>query len=103
MKHTKDILADELRKIGLSEMADKAATGYYHDYLSPLATPCMQLEQDLRAITTPEAEALRKRHLNGEFDATAEEGQDWEHSTEGQETLSHLSPAMRKMFTGKTN
>ena len=35
--HTKDILARELTKAGLSEMAAKAAIGDYHDFLSPLA------------------------------------------------------------------
>jgi hypothetical protein len=68
--HTKDILAAELRKAGLDDMADKAAMGYYHDFLSPLATPSLQLAADLTAVSTPAALALRDRHMNGEFDAT---------------------------------
>lgn len=88
--HTKDILAAELTKAGLPEMAEKAATGYYHDYLSPLAMPCMQLAEDLAKAGTPAALALRARHINGEFDATKEEGDEWAASPDGQETFSRL-------------
>lgn len=70
-------LSAELHKIGLGDMAVRAAHGYYHDFLSPLATPCMQLAADLAAVGTPEAMALRARHINGEFDATKEEGEEW--------------------------
>lgn len=75
--HTKDKLAAELNKAGLGDMAIKAANGYYHDFLSPLATPCIQLAADLAAVGTPAAMALRDRHLNGEFDASREEGEEW--------------------------
>lgn len=88
--HTKDILAAELRKAGLQEMADKAATGYYHDFLSPLDMPCLQLAAELAAAGTPAALALRQRHLNGEFDATEEEGDAWMASPEGREALGEL-------------
>lgn len=96
--HTKDFLAQELKGAGLAEMADKAATGYYHDYLSPLPDGAMQLERDLREAATSEAEALRQRHLNGEFDASKEESDTWMGSKEGQQALSELSPQMRKVF-----
>lgn len=82
--HSKDILAGELRKAGLPEMADKAATGYYHDFLSPLDAPCMQLAADLAKAGTPAALALRERHLDGEFDASSEESDEWAASPEGQ-------------------
>lgn len=101
--HTKDILADELIKAGLGDMSLKARGGYYHDYLSPLAAPCLQLAADLAAAGTPAALALRKRHLNGEFDATEEEANDWEHSADGQDALGRLPPAMRKIFQGEKN
>jgi hypothetical protein len=90
MMHTKDILAAELTKAGLPEMAAKAATGYYHDFLSPLDTPCLQLAADLAAVGTPAAMALRARHVNGEFDATKEESDDWAASSEGRKTLGLL-------------
>lgn len=88
--HTKDFLAQELRAAGLDDMAEKAATGWYHDFLSPLDLPCQQLEADLRAVGTPAAEALRKRHINGEFDASSEESEEWAKSEEGQETFGRL-------------
>lgn len=88
--HTKEILAMELTKAGLSEMAAKAATGYYHDFLSPLPTPCIQLETDLVAAGTPAALALRSQHLNGEFDATLEESDDWAAGPDGQAAFAQL-------------
>jgi hypothetical protein len=90
MTHTKDILAAELRKAGLHEMADRAAAGYYHDFLSPLAIPDAQLEHDLRMAGTPEAEALRRRHLSGEFDASPEESDAWAASQDGQDAMRRL-------------
>jgi hypothetical protein len=92
--HTKDILATELEKAGLWDMAMKARGGYYHDFLSPLDTPCLQLEADLRAVGTPAALALRLRHINGEFDASAEESEEWASGPEGQD-------AMRRLVEGK--
>lgn len=99
--HTKDILADELRKIGLTTMAEKAATGYYHDFLSPLSTPCLQLAHDLKtfaeapSLSEPrrlEVRTLLARHMNGEFDASKEESEAWAASQEGQETFGALMP-----------
>lgn len=97
-KHTKDILADELRKAGLLDMSIKAAQGYFHDYLSPLPFPELQLANDLLAAGTPAALALRGRHLNGEFDASFEESEEWALSPDGQEAAKALSPAQRKML-----
>ena len=87
---TKDKLALALAEAGLYEMAGKAAQGYYHDYLSPLALPEMQLDADLHAAGTPEAQALRRRHHNGEFDASIEESEQWAASADGQETMRRL-------------
>jgi hypothetical protein len=88
--HTKDFLAQELRAAGLDEMADKAATGYYHDYLSPLDLPEMELAADLQEAGTPQALALRRRHINGEFDASKEESDEWAASPEGQAAFKTL-------------
>ncbi len=88
--HTKDILAAELETAGLADMAKKAREGYYHDFLSPLDTPCLQLAEDLAAVGTPAALALRERHLDGEFDASIEESEAWAASPEGQAFLRRL-------------
>lgn len=90
MMHTKDKLADALENAGLNDMAAKARDGYYHDYLSPLATPCIQLADDLAAKGTPEALAVRARHLNGEFDATREESDEWANSPDGKDAFRRL-------------
>ena len=85
--HSKDFLASELRKAGLKELANRAASGFYHDFLSPLAFPSLQLSEDLTKAGTPEALALRDRQADCEFDATFEESEEWEHSPEGQAML----------------
>lgn len=91
--HTKDFLAQELRKAGLEEMAVKAEAGYYHDFLSPLAFPEMQLLEDLRLANTPAAIELGKRHLNGEFDANEAESDAWMNSEEGKASMRMLADA----------
>jgi hypothetical protein len=88
--HSKDMLAEALTEIGLTEMADKAREGYYHDFLSPLAMPEMQLVNDLAKVGTPDAMMLRQRVMGGDFDATAEESEAWANSQEGQETFGRL-------------
>lgn len=87
MEHTKDYLARHLEAAGLPEMATKARTGYYHDFLSPLPMPSIQLDKDLRAANTPAAEELRRRHHEGEFDASLFESHEWAKSPEGKATL----------------
>ena len=72
--HSKDFLAQELARAGLNDMAMRAATGWYHDFLSPLDLPCQQLDLDLvRAAENgfTQAMELRQRHHAGEFDATS--------------------------------
>jgi hypothetical protein len=95
--HTKDKLARALRAIDLEAMAVKAEEGYYHDYLSPLAMPSVQLVNDLlEAASDPEqprvAEilVLRDRVINGDFDASEKESDDRAKSAEGQEAFSRL-------------
>ncbi len=91
-EHTKDKLAGALREAGLEEMAKKAEAGYYHDFLSPLDAPCLQLMQDLREVSAnnPKVPELMRRHCNGEFDASKEESDEWAASLEGQDTFRRL-------------
>ena len=97
-QHTKDKLADALRDIpGMPTiMITRAEEGYYHDFLSPLALPELQLVTDLRAIAihpaTPLASKRRVQQMiqqvvDGEFGASPEEGDEWMKSPEGQETM----------------
>ncbi len=94
--HTKDILASELARAGLFNMSTLAAQGYYHDFLSPIAAPCIQLAADLAHVGTPAALAIRARHLNGEFDASKEESDEWAASAEGQAAYAELTRSARK-------
>ena len=94
--HTKDMLAEALRNIGLDEIADKAAEGFYHDFLSPLALPEMALITTLGAAASKHPdkadaiETLRRRVIDGDFDASAEESDEWAESEDGQDTFRRL-------------
>lgn len=94
--HTKDMLADALQQVGLDEMSAKARTGFYHDFLSPLDLPEMALITALGAAVTAHPAkadaimALRNRVIDGDFDASAEESEEWAKSEEGQETFGRL-------------
>ncbi|MDA9539233.1 hypothetical protein ACM41_24340 [Bradyrhizobium sp. CCBAU 21362] len=101
-EHTKDKLAAALRDVGLTDMADKAATGYYHDYLSPLDMPELELIRDLaRAASMAEGRRgqddakkileLRRRAMNGDFDASEAESEEWAKSEEGQAAFRMLT------------
>lgn len=88
--HTAELLARALEAEedpALTMIANRARVGYYHDYLSPLALPTIQLVTDLRAA---KHEALAARVMNGEFDASAAESQEWM-STEGQQMVKQLA------------
>jgi hypothetical protein len=71
--HTKDILADELRKAGLPLMAKMAADGAYSNGLSLHALPEMVLRHDLLDAHSPLANDLLRRVDAGEFEATEDE------------------------------
>lgn len=94
--HTKDILAAALRDVGLDAMAERAATGFYHDFLSPLDLPELTLLDDLAVAASRHPEkrgaimALRERVKDGDFDATAEESDEWANSPEGKDAFRRL-------------
>jgi hypothetical protein len=80
-------------------MVERARAGYYHDFLSPLAMPEVQLVADLRAAAAnrslprsarQEIEQMAQRVIAGEFDASKEESGEWAASPEGQETFATL-------------
>lgn len=74
---TKERLAEALRAIGQPEMAEKAATGYWDDYESPLRLPLHDLVACLRGIDTKAAHALAERVIAGDYDGTKEEADAW--------------------------
>jgi hypothetical protein len=97
-EHTTVKLARALKAIpGVPpEMIKRATDGYYHDYLSPLATPDVQLVTDLRELadrpatprnSRPLLRALAKAVTDGQYDASKEESEQWMRSPEAQETM----------------
>lgn len=101
-EHTTQKLARALREVpGVPEaMITKALEGHYHDYLSPLTFPEVQLVADLRELASrpatprnsrPLLRRLADRVIAGEFDATREESEEWARSPEGQETFRQLA------------
>src|SRR3954466_10081096 len=99
--HTKDMLAEALRAVGLNEMAVAASKGYYHDFLSPLDLPeialCQHLAEEARLHPDrPEIGALRDLLSTGGFDANEEESEAWAASPEGQAAFAALSAKVPK-------
>ena len=80
-------------------MVTRAIDGYYHDFLSPLDFPEMQLVADLRELaklpatprnSRPLLRALAEAVVDGDYDASPEESDAWAKSPEGQETFRAL-------------
>ena len=89
--HTKDKLAQAMREAKLPQgIIANATAGYYDDFLSPLATPLLELAKDLLTIATPAALELRLRVIRGDFDGTPEESEAWAESPEGQAAMARL-------------
>lgn len=90
--HTTEKLAralEELDDPSLYPLILRARGGYYHDFLSPLAMPEVQLMNDLRRAGHP---AFAARVLDGEFDASPAEIAAWRASPEGQAVADELMP-----------
>jgi hypothetical protein len=101
-EHTTVKLAKALSSIpGVpQDMITRAVDGYYHDFLSPLDMPKVQLIADLRALAAapatprdsrPMLRQMAKQVIDGEFDASGEESEAWAKSPEGQETMRLLA------------
>jgi hypothetical protein len=79
---------ESLNDPALAGMIAQARAGYYDDYKSSLAMPQVQLVLNIRSHGHPE---FAKRVIDGEFDATLEEGEAWINSLEGQAALAQLT------------
>jgi hypothetical protein len=99
-EHTTTRLARALEAIPgcPGAIIERARTGYYHDYLSPLDTPEVQLLADLRALGTtvprasrPLLRALAADITRGKYDATKAEADAWGQTAEGQEAFAELA------------
>lgn len=93
---TSQKLADALRHLNLEDLAKRAESDEFHDFLSPHGMPAFVLTNELvqTAMEFPlkleEITELRHRVINGEFDASEEESHEWARSEDGQETFKRL-------------
>lgn len=93
-----ELLAKALDEAGLVGLAEMARADMFHDYRSDFIFPEMELEAALRAArdACPDAvrrvkiEDIRLDVIEGKYDATKEEGDEWVASPEGQETFRKL-------------
>jgi hypothetical protein len=104
-EHTTEKLARALRELGTlavpPALIRRAEAGHYHDFLSPLAFPEMELVNELTALANHPSRArrpaglalmgLRQRVIDGEFDASKAESDAWARSPEGQATWAELT------------
>lgn len=98
--HTARILAHALTEAGAPpDMIRRAERGYYHDYLSPLATPEMALVCELHkaAVNASDMQvrnallALASDVVDGKHDANKAESAEWARSPEGQQAFRDLT------------
>ena len=86
-----EVLAAEIDKIGLTDLAKRARQDEFHDYQSPHTYPQHVLVDELQNAGLTAARRLIRRVINGEFDATRAEGDAWAASPEGKATIKSLS------------
>lgn len=102
---TSEAMAAALDAAGLPDLAKRARADEFHDFLSPHHAPLLLLDDALVAVmkntTLPQenrtaAYHVRMRMHEGEFDATADESDDWANSEEGRAVFRELSEDMKK-------
>ena len=96
---TSQKLADALYQAGLIELAERAKTDEFHDFLSSHALPDLVLDGELAIIAKDPkrdnrqrlaAHYIRLRHHKGEFDASLQESDAWADSPDGKEAFGQL-------------
>jgi hypothetical protein len=81
-------------------LAERAEHGEFTDYADTHTCPITELHRLCRQYGL---HGLADRVANGEFDATAEESDEWAKSPSGQEIAKGLSPEMRAVIGLKLN
>lgn len=93
MRTSDRILYDDLIEAGLPHLADRAAQGEWNDYFGIHTLPQVELLRTLRSEVKL-ANAVRKRLIDdmvdGKYDGTKEESDEWGASPEGQEVYRQL-------------
>jgi hypothetical protein len=88
VKPTTERLAEAMEAAGCDAwLLANARAGHYDDYKSDLACPIYRLVADLKKEGHEE---LAQRAMNGEFDGTREEADEWARSPEGQQVFRDL-------------
>ena len=70
-----------------ASLVEKARAEGFHDFKGKSATPIIDL---VRACRAAGLEELAKRAMNGDFDATKAESDEWAESSDGQTTFRKL-------------
>lgn len=98
-KATADRLAAAIREAATEprhhRLADRAATGEFADYGEAHVCPITECHRLCRQLGL---HAIADRLANGEFDASAEESDEWARSPSGQAAAKQLTPEMRKVL-----
>lgn len=100
MSHSSIILAEALDAQGFKQLAKRARKHEFHDFRSPHALPQHELVAELSEFQRQSAERLKMRVIEGEFDATKEESDEWAASPEGQAAMEALGASARAPETG---
>lgn len=82
------------------KLADRAAAGEFTDYADTHACPIAKLYRLCRQYGLHD---LAGRVANGDFDANAEESDEWAKSSSGQAIAKDMSPEMRAVVGLKLN
>lgn len=99
MIRTKEILAQALHAAALFDLERRARAGEFDDFESPSATPINDLVGALRAVSDakPDDKDLRDRTMKlalrameGEWDGSPEEAEEWMQSPEGRAAVAEL-------------
>jgi hypothetical protein len=94
-------LHDALKKAGLHDLADRAADSEWNDYFGKHELPQHALVAELRARASADpslqrnCERLVRQVIEGEFDGTREESDEWASSEEGQRVMDELAQTPR--------
>ena len=100
---TSQHLADVLRAAGFEDLASRAEADEFHDFLSDHAFPELRLADELADLmnrdSTPQAQRIAAHHIrmrliDGEFDASLKESDEWAASPEGQAAADALLKGM---------
>jgi hypothetical protein len=93
MRESDSILASDLKDAGLIDLADRAEAGEWNDYFGVSATPQHDLIQTLRdrvVIANVVRKQLIQQVIDGKYDGTKAEADEWAASPEGQKVFSEI-------------